>query len=686
MVWGLWPKAVDFRVFVPCWYQSEAVPATTDLVNKKIVCPMSASIIPRHAGSSSTFDEPADAHSLYRYWGAHLVSGGVRYAVWAPNAHEVSVISDGNGWTPGRDWLQSSDTGVWSGVVKGAIPGTRYKYAIRTQSGQLLEKADPVAFYSEMRPQTASVVWSLRDFEWHDQDWMQKRAQTNWLEAPVSIYEVHPGSWKRPTDGRTFLNYRELAHKLAEYVGEMGYTHIQLMPITEHPFDGSWGYQTTGYFATTSRFGSPHDFHYLVDYMHQQGIGVLLDWVPGHFPTDGHALASFDGTCLYEHADPRLGYHPDWNTLIFNYGRREVSEFLISSARFWCDVYHIDGLRVDAVASMLYLDYSRDSGQWIPNQFGGRENLEAIQFLRDMNTMLHADFPGILTIAEESTAWPGVSRPVFTGGLGFTMKWDMGWMNDTLRFMRRDPVHRQHHLNDLTFRGVYAFSENFVLPLSHDEVVHGKQSLLSQMAGDEWQKFANLRLLLAMQYATPGKKLQFMGTEIGKWTEWNHDGEVDWILRTFEKHEGIRRMLCDLNRVYVSEPALHECDVQPEGFQWIIGDDRVNCVTVFIRKTSDASEMLVVVCNLTPVPRADYQIGVPEPGYYREVFNSDADWYGGSGTGNKGGLYSKPVESHGLANSIHIVAPPLGVCIFKAITAPPQASSEADSQPKSRQK
>lgn len=638
---------------------------------------MSSALIPRQTGPVSTFDQPADAASLYRYWGAHLVPGGVRFSVWAPNAREVSVISDGNGWTPGRDWLTSSDTGVWSGVLKGAIPGTRYKYAIRTQSGHLLEKADPVAFYSELRPQTASVVWGLRDFEWHDAAWMQRRATTDWLQAPVSIYEVHLGSWKRPGDGRTFLNYRELAHRLAEYVGELGYTHVQLLPVTEHPFDGSWGYQTTGYFAATSRFGSPHDFQYFVDYLHQQGIGVLLDWVPGHFPTDGHGLAMFDGTCLYEHADPRLGYHPDWNTLIFNYGRREVSEFLISSARFWCDVYHIDGIRVDAVASMLYLDYSRDSGQWIPNQHGGRENLEAMAFLRQLNSMLHADFPGVLSIAEESTAWPGVSRPVYTGGLGFTMKWDMGWMNDTLRFMRRDPIHRRFHLNDLTFRSVYAFSENFVLPLSHDEVVHGKRSLLSQMAGDQWQQFANLRLLLAMQFATPGKKLQFMGTEIGQWHEWNHDAELDWILRTFDSHEGIRRMLCDLNRVYVRERALHEGDVFPEGFQWIVGDDTTNCVTVFLRHSRDRSETVVVVCNLTPVPRGDYQIGVPAAGFYRELFNSDAQWYGGSGTGNQGGLYSRPAISHGCAHSIRIVAPPLGVCMFRAITAPASTAATA---------
>lgn len=617
----------------------------------------------------NTFDLPADGSTLYRHCGAHIVPGGFRFAVWAPNAREVSVISDGNGWTSGRDWLNSSDTGVWQGTIRGVLPGTRYKYAIRNQCGQLLEKADPFAFFSEVRPQTASVAWSLRDFQWHDSEWIEKRKQTDWLKAPVSIYEVHLGSWKRPRDGRTFFNYRELAHALADYLTEMGYTHIQLMPITEHPFDGSWGYQATGFFAPTSRFGSPHDFQYFVDHLHQRGLGVLIDWVPGHFPTDVHGLAMFDGTCLYEHADPRLGFHPDWNTLIFNYGRREVSEFLISSARFWCDVYHIDGIRVDAVASMLYLDYSRDSGQWIPNRYGGRENLEAIDFLRRFNTLMHAEFPGVMTIAEESTAWPGVSRPCYTGGLGFTMKWDMGWMNDTLRFMRRDPIYRNYHLNDLTFRSIYAFSENFVLPLSHDEVVHGKNSLLSQMSGDTWQKFANLRLLIAGQFMTPGKKLQFMGMEIAQWTEWNHDAEVDWALRTFDTHEGIRRMVCDLNRLYRSEPALHVADVSAEGFQWIVGDDHANVVIAYVRKTPNADSVVIVISNLTPAPREDYCIGVPFAGFYKEIFNSDAAWYGGAGIGNQGGVYSKNEPSHGQTVSVSITVPPLATLCFKGIRA-----------------
>ena len=614
---------------------------------------------------TDTFNEPADRSSLYRFMGAHIVDGGVRFAVWAPNAREVSVISDGNGWTHSRDYLNSSDSGVWSGFVSGAIPGMQYKFAIRTQEGNILEKADPFAFYSQLRPETASVVWSLRDFQWNDSTWLETREKTNWLEEPVSVYEVHLGSWKRPGDDRIYHNYRELAHLLADYVLETGYSHVQLMPITEHPFDGSWGYQTTGYFSATSRFGNPHDFQYFVDHLHQKGIGVLLDWVPGHFPTDAHGLARFDGTHLYEHADPRRGYHPDWNTLIFNYGRREVSEFLLSSARFWCDVYHIDGLRVDAVASMLYLDYSRESDEWIPNQYGGRENLEAIDFLRDFNTVMHAEFPGILNVAEESTAWPGVSRPCYDGGLGFTMKWDMGWMNDTLRFMQRDPIHRSYHLNDLTFRGVYAFTENFMLPLSHDEVVHGKKSLLDQMPGDEWQRFANLRLLYGLQYATPGKKLQFMGGEIGQWTEWNHDGEIDWVLRTFPNHEGIRRLTCDLNRLYREEPALHLADTESAGFQWVVGDDQANTVVAFFRKTKDEKERILVVANLTPTPQSEYRVGVPSAGFYREILNTDIEWYGGAGAGNVGGVKSSKDASHGFAHSVSLHLPALSVVMLK---------------------
>ncbi len=615
----------------------------------------------------STFDQDVDRSTLYRYMGAHPFPEGVRFAVWAPNATEVSVISDGNGWSRGKDMLQPSESGVWSGFIQGAVPGTRYKYAIRSKNGYYIEKSDPFAFATEHRPNTASVTWNIRGFDWQDDDWIQRRAETDWLQAPVSVYELHPGSWKRPEDGREFFNYRELAHQIGDYVAEMGYTHVQLMPITEHPFDGSWGYQTTGYFAPTSRFGSPDDFQYFVDHLHQRNIGVLLDWVPGHFPTDGHGLAEFDGTKLYEHADPRKGFHPDWNTLIFNYGRREVSEFLLSSARFWCDVYHIDGLRVDAVASMLYLDYSRKEGEWIPNEHGGRENLEAIEFLKDFNTVMHREFPGVVTVAEESTDWPGVSRPVYDGGLGFTMKWDMGWMNDTLRFMRRDAVHRSWHLNDLTFRSVYAYTENFMLPLSHDEVVHGKKSLVGQMPGDQWQQFANLRLLYGMQFLAPGKKLMFMGDEIAQWVEWNHDGEIDWKLRLFETHEGVRNLIRDLNYLYVNQEALHTTDFSHNGFQWIVGDDHTNCVMAYIRQTEDASEQLLVVCNLTPTPRHDYRIGVTAPGYYRELLNTDAACYSGSGIGNNGGVYSQPNSCHGRDQSVPLQVPPLSVSVFERV-------------------
>lgn len=615
----------------------------------------------------STFDQDVDRSTLYRYMGAHPFPEGVRFAVWAPNATEVSVISDGNGWSRGKDMLQPSESGVWSGFIQGAVPGTRYKYAIRSKNGYYIEKSDPFAFATEHRPNTASVTWNIRGFDWQDDDWIQRRTETDWLQAPVSVYELHPGSWKRPEDGREFFNYRELAHQIGDYVAEMGYTHVQLMPITEHPFDGSWGYQTTGYFAPTSRFGSPDDFQYFVDHLHQRNIGVLLDWVPGHFPTDGHGLAEFDGTKLYEHADPRKGFHPDWNTLIFNYGRREVSEFLLSSARFWCDVYHIDGLRVDAVASMLYLDYSRKEGEWIPNEHGGRENLEAIEFLKDFNTVMHREFPGVVTVAEESTDWPGVSRPVYDGGLGFTMKWDMGWMNDTLRFMRRDAVHRSWHLNDLTFRSVYAYTENFMLPLSHDEVVHGKKSLVGQMPGDQWQQFANLRLLYGMQFLAPGKKLMFMGDEIAQWVEWNHDGEIDWKLRLFETHEGVRSLIRDLNYLYVNQEALHTTDFSHNGFQWIVGDDHTNCVMAYIRQTEDASEQLLVVCNLTPTPRHDYRIGVTAPGYYRELLNTDAACYSGSGIGNNGGVYSQPNSCHGRDQSVTLQVPPLSVSVFERV-------------------
>ncbi|MDP1796461.1 MAG: 1,4-alpha-glucan branching protein GlgB, partial [Planctomycetaceae bacterium] len=533
------------------------------------------------------------------------------------------------------------------------------------------------AFYAEVPPKTASVICDVRDYAWTDEEWIRQRDSSNWYEQPVTVYEVHLGSWKRPKDGRQYFNYRELAPMLVEYVQELGYSHIELMPITEHPFDGSWGYQTTGYYAPTSRFGTPDDFKFFVDYCHEAGLGVIVDWVPAHFPTDGHSLGSFDGTCCYEHADPRQGYHPDWGTLIFNYGRSEVRDFLLSNARFWIDVYHIDGLRVDAVASMLYLDYSRKAGEWVPNAFGGRENLEAIQFLKDMNTQLYQEFPGVMMIAEESTSWGGVSRPVYTGGLGFGMKWDMGWMNDTLRYLRRESIHRSFHQNELSFRMVYAFTENFVLPLSHDEVVHGKRSLLSQMPGDYWQQFANLRLLFGYQYTMPGKKLLFMGGELGQWHEWNHQGEIDWALIGHQHHDGIRRLVQDLNAVYRREPALHQTDMSSDGFAWISCDDWQNSVYAFLRYSHDHKEMVVVVLNFTPLPRHDYRIGVPKAGFYTEILNSDAGHYGGGNVGNAGGVYSEPGNCHGHPQSLSLTIPPLGILVLKAVTvAPPPTTTK----------
>lgn len=608
---------------------------------------------------------PADGRTLYRTWGAHSTEAGTQFRVWAPNAEEVSVICDRNHWQAGHDSLDSSDNGVWSGLISHIQPGECYKYAIRTRSGQLLEKTDPVGFFSEMRPANASVVWRLDQFQWNDGEWLKRRQETDWQTSPLAVYELHPGSWKRADGGAQFLNYRQLAHQLVDYLIPLGFTHLQLMPVTEHPFDGSWGYQTTGYFAPTSRFGTPDDFQYFVDYLHQHHLGVLIDWVPGHFPVDGHGLAGFDGTCLYEHADPRQGFHPDWNTLIFNYGRQEVREFLHSSARFWCDVYHVDGLRVDAVASMLYLDYSRADGEWIPNAEGGRENTDAVRFLQELNTELHAQHPGILTIAEESTAWPGVSRPCYTGGLGFTLKWDMGWMNDTLRFLQREPVHRRFHLDDLTFRSVYASSESFVLALSHDEVVHGKKSLISRMPGDQWQQFAGLRLLLCLQYGSAGKKHNFMGTEFGQWGEWNFQTELDWPLLEFETHRGIQRLCGDLNSTYTGTAALHAGDHQPGGQQWLIGDDTENCVIAWIRSAEDRTEHVLVVSNLTPVVRHDYRIGVPAAGRYIEILNSDDRRYGGSGVSNAEMIAAEAKPAHGCEMSIALSLPPLATVFLQ---------------------
>ena len=610
---------------------------------------------------------------LYRHLGAHpaVVNGvsGCKFHVWAPNATEVSVLLDSNGWTHGGQPLAPSSSGVWWGFVEGVKVGDCYKYSLRTTDGQLLQKADPYAFFAEEPPKSGSVVYDLSGFDWTDSEWLARREEGTPYEQPLSIYEVHLGSWKRPRDGREYYNYRELAPLLVDYVKEMGYTHIELMPVMEHPFGGSWGYQATGYFATTSRWGTPHDFKYFVDYCHQHNIGVILDWVPAHFSTDGHSLGWFDGTCLYEHADPRKGYHPDWGTLIFNYGREEVRDFLLSSARFWVDEYHIDGLRCDAVSSMLYLDYSRKFGEWVPNVFGGRENLEAIQFLRDLNTMLHQDFPGILSFAEESTAWGGVSRPVYCGGLGFGFKWDMGWMNDTLHYLSRDPIYRQYYQNELSFRNMYAYTENFMLPLSHDEVVHGKGSLLGKMPGDHWQQFANLRLLYGYQYTTPGKKLLFMGGEIGQWKEWDHRHELDWALLGQHYHDGVRKFLQDLNRLYVAEQALFELDSAPQGFAWIDCDDRENSVYTYLRFAEDRENFLVVVINATPVPRHNYRVGVPRPGFYKEVLNSDSAIYGGSNVGNSGGTYSEIGQYHSHGQFVSLSLPPLGILVLKPITA-----------------
>jgi len=607
--------------------------------------------------------------TAYEWLGAHPstqgTQAGTRFSVWAPNAREVCVICDRNNWQHGGFFLNSSNEGVWNGFLPEIRPGETYKYSLRAPDGSLLEKCDPYGFASEQPPRTASVVTDLTQFHWHDEEWLATRGTTNWYERPVQIYEVHLGSWRRPKDGRKYFSYSELADQLIEYCLDLGFTHLQLMPITEYPFDGSWGYQSTGYFAPTSRHGTPHDFMMFVNKCHRAGLGVLIDWVPGHFPTDSHGLAQFDGTALYEHADPRQGFHPDWNTNIFNYGRNEVRNFLLSSARFWCEKYHIDGIRVDAVASMLYLDYSRNPGQWIPNRFGGRENLEAIQFLKDLNVMLHGEFPGILTIAEESTAWPGVSRPVYDGGLGFTMKWDMGWMNDTLRYLRRDPIHRRHHQNDLSFRSLYAFTENFVLPLSHDEVVHGKKSLVSQMPGDHWQMFANLRLLLGYQAVLPGKMLLFMGAELAQWTEWNHDGELDWALESVDTHAGIRRYVKDLNALVIHNPALYERDCSHDGFAWIQADDAANSVYAFCRFSKEGKEIIAAVFNMTPVPRYGYRIGVPQAGVYREILNSDSWLYGGTDVGSGGGVTTEPIHSHGQQSSIELTLPPLGMLVLK---------------------
>jgi 1,4-alpha-glucan branching enzyme len=611
----------------------------------------------------------------YRAWdklGSHhvVVDGiaGVHFAVWAPNAQRVSVIADFNRWDgrahPMRKLVPS---GIWEIFIPDLPDGACYKYEVRTSAGHLLEKADPYARRFEVPPNTASIIWSEGEYEWGDGDWIRDRPSFGgWHERPMSVYEVHLGSWRRvPEDGERYLTYRELADQMVPYAREMGYTHIELMPVMEHPFSGSWGYQVVGFFAPTSRFGTPDDFRYFVDQCHRHGIGVILDWVPGHFPKDRHGLAQFDGTSLYEHADPRKGEHTDWGTLIFNYGRNEVRTFLMSNALYWLEEFHIDGLRVDAVASMLYLDYSRNAGQWIPNQYGGRENLEAVTFLQQLNTETHGRVPGTITVAEESTSWPAVSRPTYVGGLGFTYKWNMGWMHDILEYIKEDPVHRRWHHGQITFSMLYAFTENFVLPFSHDEVVHGKRAMLDKMPGDLWQKHASLRALYGYMFGHPGKKLMFMGSEFGQWREWNYDASLDWHLLDDPMHAGLRRWIRDLNHTYQREASLHQVDFEGAGFSWIDCNDNENSVISLIRKARDPQDFTVILANFTPVPRPAYKIGVPAGGWYREILNSDAEMYGGSNMGNGGGLMAEAVPSHGFEYSMSLTVPPLGFILLK---------------------
>jgi len=593
---------------------------------------------------------------------------GTWFCVWAPNAERVSVIGDFNDWRNDAAPLRArgDESGLWEGFLPGVGAGTLYKYHIASRYGGFVtEKSDPFAFRTEVPPRTASVVADLA-YGWGDAEWIQYRPRANALDAPMSIYEVHLGSWRRvPEDGNRSLTYREMAHQLADYVKEVGFTHVELLPLMEHPFYGSWGYQVTGFFAPTARYGAPQDFMYLVDHLHRNGIGVILDWVPSHFPSDGHGLCYFDGTYLYEHADPRQGYHPEWNSYIFNYGRAEVRGFLASSALFWLDKYHADGLRVDAVASMLYLNYGRRAGEWIPNRFGGHENLEAVSFLKALNEALYRDYSGVQTIAEESTAWPMVSRPAYLGGLGFGLKWNMGWMHDTLQYFSQDPIHRKYHHNQLTFSIWYAFSENFVLPLSHDEVVHGKGALIGKMPGDEWQQFANLRLLYGYMWGHPGKKLLFMGGEFGQRREWQHEESLEWHVLQYPLHAGLKDWVRDLNGFYRSEPALFELDFSPEGFEWIDCNDADNSVVSFLRKGRRHDDVVLVVCNFTPVLRESYAIGVPRGGYWRECLNSDATSYGGGGQGNLGGVDAAAVPSHGRQHSLRLRLPPLSALMLK---------------------
>ena len=620
---------------------------------------------------------------LYEKLGAHPITvdgvAGTAFAVWAPNAERVAIMGEFNGWSKEATPLRPrADSGIWEGFVPGVGTGAAYKYfVVSRHDGYAADKTDPFAFRAEEAPRTASIVWDLA-YEWGDSDWMEGRAARNALTAALSVYEVHLGSWRRASDPEDrFLTYREAAPLLADYVGRMGFTHVELLPIMEHPFYGSWGYQTTGYFAPTSRYGTPQDLMFLIDFLHRNGIGVILDWVPSHFPSDEHGLGYFDGTHLFEHEDPRQGFHPDWKSCVFNYGRDEVRSFLFSSAFFWLDRYHADGLRVDAVASMLYLDYSREPGQWIPNRFGGRENLDAVALLRRLNEEIYKAFPDVQTVAEESTSWPMVSRPTYLGGLGFGMKWDMGWMHDTLSYMASDPIYRKFEHRKLTFRSLYAFSENFLLPLSHDEVVHGKGSLLAKMPGDDWQKFANLRLLLAYQAAQPGKKLLFMGGEFGQWREWSHDRSLDWNLLEFPTHSGVQKWVADVNRLYREEKAMHELDEDPAGFEWIDANDADHSAATFLRRGRAPADVVLAAFNFTPVPRHNYRVGVPSGGFWREVLNSDAAEFGGSGQGNLGGVEAAPIPSHGHPSSLSLTLPPLAAIFLR----PDRGTEPAETRP-----
>ncbi len=610
---------------------------------------------------------------LYEKFGSHAMTSaegvrGVHFAVWAPNAKRVSVVGDFNGWNAeANDCSPRTDgSGIWEGFVAGLGEGTLYKYHVESRFHlYTANRGDPFAFFWETPPLTSPIVKAL-DYRWQDASWMAKRKEANAIDKAQSIYEMHIGSWRRRSDKKDdWLSYRELAPLLADYLNEFKFTHVEFMPVMEHPFYGSWGYQTIGYFAPTSRYGTPQDFMYLVDYLHRNGIGVLLDWVPSHFPGDEHGLVYYDGTHLYEHADSREGFHPDWKSYIFNYGRGEVRSFLFSSAMFWFEKFHIDGLRVDAVASMLYRDYSRKQGEWIPNRFGGRENLEAIAFLKRLNEEIYRTFPDVQMIAEESTAWPMVSKPTYVGGLGFGMKWNMGWMHDVLCYMGKDPVHRKYHHNELTFSMLYAFSENYVLALSHDEVVHGKGSLVNKMPGDDWQRLANLRLLFAFQFTHPGKKLLFMGGEFAQWREWSHDSALDWNLASYGRHQGIRLLVRDLNALYRTVPALHELDCETEGFEWVDFKDWENSVISYLRRGNDPGEVVLVVCNFTPVPRYRYRVGVPEGGVWKEIFNSDAALYGGSNLGNSGGVMSTDKPCLERKHSLELTLPPLGAIVFR---------------------